>query len=65
MNVKCNNLINNTIVVSTIAEVAKQVIKRLDGDGVDTQDPENPVSDQVLNQLIASRIRNGLLSRNL
>lgn len=55
--------INNAVVISTIAEVTKQVIKRLDGDGVDTQDPQNPVSDEVLNQLIASRIRNRLSER--
>lgn len=52
--------INNTIVLAGIAEVTKCVISKLDGDGVDTQSPGNEITHDVLNKLIASRIRNRL-----
>lgn len=56
-----NNInINNLVILATVAEATKCVIKKLDGDGVDTQHPDNPITDDVLNNLIASRIRNHL-----
>lgn len=57
--------INNTVVLATITEVTRAVISKLDGNGIGTQDPENPIDDQVLNKLIASRIRNRLSARSL
>lgn len=57
--------INNTVILATIVEVTRKVLTKLDGDGVDTQDPENPVEDLVLNKLIASRIRNRLSTSKL
>lgn len=60
MNVKNDIKINNTIVLATVAEVVKCVVSKLDGDGIDTQTKENDISHEVLNKLIASRIRNRL-----
>lgn len=57
--------INNTVILATITEVTRAVLSKLDGDGIDTQHPENMIDDQVLNKLIASRIRNRLSARSL
>lgn len=57
--------INNTVVLATIVEVTRSVLSKLDGDGIDTQNPDNPIDNQVLNNLIASRIRNRLSARSL
>ena len=54
--------INNTVVLATITEVTRAVINKLDGKGIDTKSAENSVDDQVLNKLIASRLRNRLSS---
>lgn len=59
-----NNVkINNTVVLATVVELTKSIVKMLDGDGIDTQNEENMVSDDVLNKLIASRIRNRIAQR--
>lgn len=52
--------INNTVILATITEVTRAVINSLDGKGVDTKSAEVAVEDQVLNKLIASRVRNRL-----
>lgn len=59
-----NNVkINNTVVLATVVELTKSIVKMLDGDGIDTQNEENMVTDDVLNKLIASRIRNRIAQR--
>lgn len=59
-----NNVkINNTVVLATVVELTKAVIQKLDGDGVNSQTEENMVTDDVLNKLIASRIRNRIAQR--
>lgn len=59
-----NNVkINNTVVLATVVELTKAVIQKLDGDGVNSQAEENMVTDDVLNKLIASRIRNRIAQR--
>lgn len=65
MSVNNDIKINNTIVLATIAEVTKCVISKLDGDGVDTQTPGNEITHDVLNKLIASRVRNRLSQERL
>jgi hypothetical protein len=60
MGQKSDIKINNTIVLATVAELTKCVISKLDGDGIDTQVPGNEITHDVLNKLIASRIRNRL-----
>lgn len=65
MSSKSDVKINNTVVLATIVDVTQKVITALDGDGIDTQNPDNPVTQEVLNKLIASRMRNKLASRNL
>ena len=49
--------INNTVILATITEVTRAVINNLDGNGVDTKSAVEAVEDQVLNKLIASRVR--------
>lgn len=49
--------INNTVILATITEVTREVINNLDGNGVDTKSAVEAVEDQVLNKLIASRVR--------
>lgn len=59
-----NNVkINNTVVLATVVELTKAVIQKLDGEGVNSQTEENMVTDDVLNKLIASRIRNRIAQR--
>ncbi len=65
MNTRNDIKINNTVVLATIAEVTKCVIGKLDGDGVDTQVEGNEITNDVLNKLIASRIRNRLSQKHL
>ncbi len=65
MNTRSDIKINNTVVLATIAEVTKCVIGKLDGDGVDTQVEGNEITNDVLNKLIASRIRNRLSQKHL
>lgn len=57
--------ITNTVVLATVTELTRMVLSRLDGDGVDTQHPDSPVDNKVLNTLIASRIRNRLSTQKL
>lgn len=57
--------ITNTVILASITEVTRHVLSELDGDGVDTQNPDNAVNHQVLNTLIASRIRNRLNNTTL
>ena len=57
--------ITNTVVLATVTELTRMVLSRLDGDGVDTQNPDSPVDNKVLNTLIASRIRNRLSTQKL
>lgn len=52
--------INNTVILATITEVTRAVINNLDGNGVDTKSAVEAVEDQVLNKLIASRVRTRL-----
>ena len=65
MNTRNDIKINNSVVLATIAEVTKCVIGKLDGDGVDTQVEGNEITNDVLNKLIASRIRNRLSQKHL
>lgn len=59
-----NNVkINNTVVLATVVELTKAIIQKLDGEGVSSQTEENMVTDDVLNKLIASRIRNRIAQR--
>ena len=57
--------ITNTVELATVTELTRMVLSRLDGDGVDTQHPDSPVDNKVLNTLIASRIRNRLSTQKL
>lgn len=57
--------INNTAILATITEVTRAVINNLDGNGIDTKSAVVAVEDQVLNKLIASRVRARLSSNTL
>lgn len=65
MSVESDIKITNTVVLATVTELTRMVLSRLDGDGVDTQHPDSPVDNKVLNTLIASRIRNRLSTQKL
>lgn len=65
MSVQSDIKITNTVVLATITEVTRAVIASLDGKGIDTESAVNTVDNQVLNKLIASRVRNRLSSSSL
>lgn len=65
MSAHSDTKIINTVVLATITELTRMTISELDGDGIDTQHPDNPTSDKVLNTLIASRIGNRVSTQKL
>lgn len=65
MSAHSDTKITNTVVLSTVTELTRMTLSILDGDGIDTQHPDSPTNDKVLNTLIASRIGNRLSTQRI
>lgn len=62
MNTSIDRHVTNAVVLGTILETAKAVVKNLDGHGINIYGENRDVSDTLLDRLIIARINNNLQS---
>lgn len=60
MTIKSDRNITNVTLLATVVETTRESVKQLDGQGINLSASDNRLTDDVLNQLIVSRIKNKL-----